>query len=76
MIVNTVQVGTNGAITLDGHHLMIGRRYTATPITYIRRGQAISIFNDHGLVTEFKLTPTGYQSAHGPSTVCPRSPET
>jgi transposase InsO family protein len=56
VIVNTVQVGANGAITLDGHHFMIGRRHSATPVTYIRRGKMITIFNHHGLITEADLT--------------------
>jgi hypothetical protein len=49
-------VGTNGAITIDGNHLMIGRRYSATPVTYIRRGKMITVFNDQGLISEADLT--------------------
>jgi transposase InsO family protein len=74
VIVNTVQVGTNGAVTIDTISVGVGRRYSGTPVTYIRRGQATTIFNRDGLVAEFQITAkTGYQSAHGPTKVSTKS---
>lgn len=71
VIVNTVMVGANGAITLDGHSFMVGRRYSSTPITYIRRGKIITIFNDRGLIAEADLTTRTRPRRPAPKTVTP-----
>jgi transposase InsO family protein len=74
VIVHTTQVGTDGTVTMDTISVGVGRRYSGSSVTYVRRGKAITIFNRAGLIAEFELTArAGYQSAHAAARLSTKS---
>jgi hypothetical protein len=71
--VSTVTVDPRGAVSVGRYRVAIGRAWTGTTVTVIRRGDDIAVFNGNTLLRHLTADPSkGYQGNGRPRGRKPR----